>query len=76
MKDRKVKFDLFEKIDVNGKSAHPLWMYLKKQQGGMLTDGIKWNFTKFIVDKDGKPVGRHAPTTSPKDMEKELLKYF
>lgn len=76
LKDRKVQFDLYEKIDVNGKAAHPLWAYLKKQQGGMLLDAIKWNFTKFIVDKEGKPVERHSPNTSPKEMEKELQKYF
>lgn len=71
-RDHKVKFDLFEKIDVNGKEAHPLWQYLKKEQGGMLFDGIKWNFTKFIVDKNGKPVERHSPNTSPKEMLKNL----
>lgn len=76
MKDRKVKFDLFEKVDVNGKNAHPLWQYLKKEQGGTLFDAIKWNFTKFIVDKDGKPVGRFAPNTSPKEMLKDVEKYF
>lgn len=71
-----VKFDMFAKIDVNGDSAHPLWKYLKKKQGGTLTDGIKWNFTKFIVDKKGQPVARHATTTDPFDMEKDLLKYL
>lgn len=71
-RDRKVKFDLFDKINVNGDDAAPLWKYLKKEQGGMLFDGIKWNFTKFIVDKNGKPVERHAPTTSPKEMLKNL----
>ncbi|KAI9564102.1 hypothetical protein GHT06_007840 [Daphnia sinensis] len=71
-----VKFDMFAKIDVNGDSAHPLWKYLKKKQGGTLTDGIKWNFTKFIVDKNGQPVARHATTTDPFDMEKDLLKYL
>jgi glutathione peroxidase-family protein len=67
---------LFEKVEVNGKGAHPLWQYLKKEQGGTLFDAIKWNFTKFIVDKNGKPVGRFAPTTSPKDMLKDVEKYF
>nr|CAH0111221.1 unnamed protein product [Daphnia galeata] len=71
-----VKFDMFAKIDVNGDNAHPLWKYLKKKQGGTLTDGIKWNFTKFIVDKNGQPVARHATTTDPFDMEKDLLKYL
>ncbi|EFX89083.1 hypothetical protein DAPPUDRAFT_220769 [Daphnia pulex] len=71
-----VKFDMFAKIDVNGDNAHPLWKYLKKKQGGTLTDGIKWNFTKFIVDKNGQPTARYAPTTDPFDMEKDLLKYL
>lgn len=75
-RDHKVKFDLFEKIDVNGKTAHPLYQFLKKEQGGTLFDAIKWNFTKFIVDKNGKPVERIAPTTSPKEMLKTLEKYF
>ena len=76
LKDNKVKFDLFEKVDVNGKEAHPLWKFLKKQQGGTLFDAIKWNFTKFIVDKDGKPVARHSQSTSPKEMLKDVEKYF
>lgn len=75
-RDHKVQFDLFEKIDINGKNAHPLWQYLKKQQGGTLFDAIKWNFTKFIVDKQGKPVERHSPNTSPKEMLKDLMKYL
>ncbi|KOB75897.1 Glutathione peroxidase, partial [Operophtera brumata] len=54
--DRKVKFDLFEKVDVNGDSASPLWKYLKHKQGGTLGNFVKWNFTKFIVDKNGVPV--------------------
>lgn len=76
VKDRKVNFDLMEKIDVNGKNAHPLWVYLKKVQGGTLFDAIKWNFTKFIIDKNGKPVERHSPNTSPKELIKNLEKYF
>ncbi|EFX89082.1 hypothetical protein DAPPUDRAFT_233749 [Daphnia pulex] len=71
-----VKFDMFAKIDVNGDNAHPLWKYLKLKQGGTLFDAIKWNFTKFIVDKNGQPVARHATTTIPFDMEKDLLKYL
>lgn len=76
LKDHKVKFDLFEKIDVNGKNAHPLWQFLKNKQGGTLIDAIKWNFTKFIVDKNGVPVERHGPSTSPNDIKKQLLKYL
>ena len=56
-------------INVNGKDAAPLFKYLKSHKGGFLGDGIKWNFTKFLVDKDGKVVGRYAPTTSPLKIE-------
>jgi len=73
---RNVKFDMFDKIDVNGGSAHPLWTYLKHKQGGTLGSFIKWNFTKFIVDKEGQPVERHGPSTNPKDLVKSLEKYF
>ncbi|XP_015370805.1 PREDICTED: probable phospholipid hydroperoxide glutathione peroxidase isoform X1 [Diuraphis noxia] len=62
---KNVKFDIFEKVDVNGNDAHPLWKYLKSKQGGLLIDSIKWNFTKFIVDKNGQPVERHAANVSP-----------
>ncbi|CAH1970315.1 unnamed protein product [Acanthoscelides obtectus] len=73
---KNVKFDMFEKVNVNGSDAHPLWKYLKHKQGGTLGDFIKWNFTKFIVDKDGQPVERHGPSTSPKDLVKNLEKYW
>lgn len=76
LKDRKVSFDLFEKVDVNGKNAHPLWQFLKNKQGGVLLDAIKWNFTKFIVDKNGVPVEREGPSTSPQQMREKLLKYL
>ncbi|KAK9872382.1 hypothetical protein WA026_017842 [Henosepilachna vigintioctopunctata] len=75
-KRRKVKFDMFDKVDVNGNDAHPLWKYLKHKQGGLLIDSIKWNFTKFIIDKNGIPVERHGPNTSPKDLVKNLEKYW
>jgi len=71
-----VKFDLFSKIDVNGDTAHPLWKYLKMKQAGFLVNAIKWNFTKFVIDKKGQPVQRYATTTNPLAMEKDLLKYF
>lgn len=74
--DRKVKFDLFEKVDVNGDSASPLWKFLKYKQGGTLGSFIKWNFTKFIVDKDGVPVERHGPNVDPLDLVKSLEKYW
>lgn len=73
---KNVKFDMFEKIKVNGDDAHPLWKYLKHKQGGTLGDFIKWNFTKFIIDKNGQPVERHGPSTSPKDLLKSLEKYW
>ncbi|CAH1119702.1 unnamed protein product [Phaedon cochleariae] len=76
MQSKKVEFDMFEKVNVNGNDAHPLWKYLKHVQGGTLGDFIKWNFTKFIVDKNGKPVERHGPSTSPKDLVKNLEKYW
>jgi len=58
------------KINVNGNDAHPLWKWLKTQKGGILgIDAIKWNFTKFLVDKEGKPVERYAATTDPFDMK-------
>lgn len=58
-------FPLFSKIDVNGKNADPLFVYLKTQQGGFLGDDIKWNFTKFLVSRDGTVVDRYAPVTKP-----------
>ncbi|XP_058127889.1 glutathione peroxidase-like [Anopheles ziemanni] len=73
---RGVKFDMFAKVYVNGDEAHPLWQFLKQRQGGTLVDAIKWNFTKFLVDKNGQPVGRYGPTTSPLEMRAELEKYF
>lgn len=69
-----VSFPLFEKIDVNGEHAHPLFTLLKKQAPGILgTEGIKWNFTKFLIGKDGKVLDRFAPTTSPKEIEKSIV---
>lgn len=73
---QKVKFDLFEKIDVNGDKTHPLWSYLKKEQGGLLGSFIKWNFTKFIVNKEGKVVERHGPNVNPSKLRASLEKYF
>lgn len=73
---QKVKFDLFEKINVNGDNAHPLWKYLKKEQGGTLGSFIKWNFTKFIVDKEGKVRERHGPNVDPSKLKSNLEQYF
>jgi glutathione peroxidase len=61
-----VTFPLFAKIEVNGPNAHPLYRWLKSQQAGLLgTEAIKWNFTKFLVDRDGQAVRRYAPTDKP-----------
>lgn len=76
VKKYNVTFDLFEKINVNGNNAHPLWKWLKTQANGFITDDIKWNFTKFIINKEGKVVSRFAPTVDPLQMESELKKYF
>ncbi|XP_060526837.1 uncharacterized protein LOC132702302 [Cylas formicarius] len=72
---KNVKFDMFSKINVNGDDAHPLWKYLKHKQGGTLVDAIKWNFTKFIVDKNGQVVERHGPNTDPLELIPSLEKY-
>jgi glutathione peroxidase len=71
-----VDFPLFSKIEVNGDDAHPLYKFLKSEKGGLLGDSIKWNFTKFLVDKQGNVIERYAPTTPPEkiapDIEKQL----
>jgi glutathione peroxidase len=64
-----VSFPMFSKIDVNGDLAHPLFKYLKSKKGGWFGSAIKWNFTKFVIDKNGNPIKRFAPTTKPQDME-------
>jgi glutathione peroxidase len=70
-----VTFPMFDKIEVNGSNAHPLFEYLKSQQPGILgSKNIKWNFTKFLVDKSGNVVDRFAPQTRPKDIEKAIEK--
>jgi len=76
MGEYRVTFDMYSKIEVNGDKAHPLWKYLKYKQPGTLGDFIKWNFSKFIVDKQGQPVARYAPNVEPFDMKKDLEKYF
>ncbi|MEO2050635.1 MAG: glutathione peroxidase [Allomuricauda sp.] len=64
-----VSFPMFAKIEVNGKNTHPIFKYLKSELGGFLGNDIKWNFTKFVIDKTGKPVKRFAPITTPESME-------
>ena len=68
-----ITFPIFSKIDVNGDNAHPLYQYLKEALPGVLgSKAIKWNFTKFLVDKEGKPVKRYAPTDTPESIEKDI----
>ncbi|NCD11596.1 MAG: glutathione peroxidase [Epsilonproteobacteria bacterium] len=68
-----VTFPMFSKIDVNGTKTHPLYAYLKKEQSGLLgSESIKWNFTKFLVDKHGHVVERFAPTTKPESLEETI----
>jgi glutathione peroxidase len=71
-----VTFPLFAKVDVNGDRAHPVFQWLRAQKGGMLGSKIKWNFTKFLVGRDGQVLARYAPTTKPEkiagDIEKAL----
>lgn len=67
-----VTFPMFAKIHVNGSDAHPLYKFLKNEQGGMLVDAVKWNFTKFLVDKNGKVVKRYAPTDKPEAIGKDI----
>lgn len=69
-----VTFPVFSKVDVNGKDAHPMFKYLKKELGGLLGSKIKWNFTKFLLDREGKPVKRFAPITKPESLEKDIKK--
>ncbi|CAN7007894.1 unnamed protein product [Brassica rapa subsp. trilocularis] len=65
----KGEFPIFDKIEVNGENASPLYKFLKEQKGGLFGDSIKWNFAKFLVDKQGNVVDRYAPTTSPLEIE-------
>ena len=67
-----VSFPMFDKIDVNGGNAHPLYRYLKGEKSGLLGSAIKWNFTKFLVDRVGKVVARHAPTARPEGLRQEI----
>lgn len=70
-----VKFPLFAKVDVNGDNASPLYKFLKEERPGILgTEGIKWNFTKFLVNREGQVIKRYAPTDKPEDIKKDLSK--
>ncbi|KDP25447.1 hypothetical protein JCGZ_20603 [Jatropha curcas] len=70
----KAEYPIFDKIDVNGNNAAALYKFLKSSKGGIFGDSIKWNFTKFLADKDGNVVNRYAPTTSPLSIEKDVKK--
>lgn len=68
-----VSFPLFEKIDVKGSEAHPLYKYLTQQKKGIFGEDVKWNFTKFLVDAKGSVIERFAPATSPAKLESKIL---
>ncbi|WP_339229926.1 glutathione peroxidase [Oceanobacillus sp. FSL K6-2867] len=67
-----VTFPMFSKVDVKGENAHPLFSYLTSEKKGLLTEQIKWNFTKFLIDKDGQVVDRFAPQKKPAALEKQI----
>lgn len=67
-----VTFQMFSKIDVNGDNAHPLFNFLKKKKGGWFGSRIKWNFTKFLINKEGKVIKRYASTTTPASIEADI----
>lgn len=69
-----VTFPLMAKCEVNGPSAHPVFKYLKSKTSGLFGSRIKWNFTKFLIDKNGKPVKRYSPITKPQSLEETILK--
>lgn len=72
-----VTFPMFSKIDVNGENTHPLYKYLKEAKKGLFgSEAIKWNFTKFLVDKNGTVINRYAPATKPESLEVDILIYL
>ncbi|KAH7690710.1 Phospholipid-hydroperoxide glutathione peroxidase protein [Dioscorea alata] len=70
----KAEYPIFDKVDVNGSNAAPIYKFLKSSKGSIFGDSIKWNFSKFLVDKDGNVIDRYAPTTSPLSIEKDIKK--
>ena len=71
-KNYAVSFPMFDKIEVNGDHAHPLYRYLKGEKSGLLGPSIKWNFTKFLIDRSGRAVARYAPTAKPEGLTEEI----
>lgn len=71
-----VSFPMMAKIDVNGENQDPLYKFLKSEQGGILGDKIKWNFTKFLIDREGNVVDRFASAKTPESIESDVLKYL
>ena len=70
-----VDFPMFAKVEVNGANTHPLWKWLKDEKGGLLGfDAIKWNFTKFLVGRDGQVIKRYAPTDKPESLARDIEK--
>ena len=67
-----VSFPMMAKTEVNGADAHPIYQWLKNQKGGLLTDGIKWNFTKFLIDRKGQVIERYASTTKPGAIKNDI----
>lgn len=75
LKNYGVTFPMFAKIEVNGEHAHPLYKYLKDAKRGLMgTEAIKWNFTKFLIDRNGEPVARYAPQVKPDELEAPVRK--
>ena len=68
-----IDFEVFAKVNVNGNDGHPLFIFLQNKLQGSLTNGFKWNFTKFLINRQGFPVDRYAPTTEPKDIEGDIV---
>lgn len=71
-----VTFPVLAKVDVNGENEHPLYTYLKQEKKGLMGSKIKWNFTKFLVDRSGNVVKRYAPTVKPESLNKDIEKYL
>ena len=71
-----VSFPMFSKIEVNGENTHPIYKYLKNRLSGILGKNIKWNYAKFLIDRNGNPVKRFSPTTIPEKLIKDIEKYL